>query len=96
MSSMIYGGSTDSDNATGFMGGGFVRFGVGRLGIQPEVLSVTKGAEFEGPENSEIALNIEYVAVPILLHLPLTYGASFAPYLIAGPEFAFDIGCEYS
>jgi hypothetical protein len=88
---------TTSDWASGFVGGGFVRFGFGRLGIQPEVLSVTKGAEFDGGEGGEdSSIDIEYIAVPVLLHLPLTYGASFAPYLIAGPEFAFDMGCEYS
>lgn len=93
----IDGTTGPSDWASGFVGGGFVRFGFGRLGIQPEVLSVTKGAEFDGDEDEEdSSIDIEYIAVPVLLHLPLTYGASFAPYLIAGPEFAFDMGCEYS
>jgi hypothetical protein len=86
-----------TDWASGFIGGGFVRFGFGRLGIQPEILSVTKGAEFDGGEGGEdSSIDIEYIAVPILLHLPLTYGSSFAPYIIGGPEFAFDIGCEFS
>jgi hypothetical protein len=94
MSNLSIDGTTgDTDWSTGFVGGGFVRFGIGRLGIQPEVLSVTKGAEYDDEAGDE-ALNIEYVAVPVLLHLPLTASASFAPYIIAGPEFAFDIGCE--
>ena len=93
----IDGTTGPSDWSSGFVGGGFVRFGFGRLGIQPEVLSVTKGAEFDAGEGAEdSSIDIEYIAVPVLLHLPLTYGASFAPYLIGGPEFAFDIGCEYS
>jgi hypothetical protein len=96
MSNMIYGSPPgDSDYTTGFMGGGFIRFGLGRLGIQPEVLSVTKGTRLDGVTN-ETTINIQYIAVPVLLHLPLAPGASFAPYLIAGPEFAFDIGCEFS
>ena len=90
----IDGTTGDTDWTTSFAGGGFVRFGIGRLGIQPEILSVRKGAEFDDDGGSDEALKIEYVAVPVLLHLPLTYGASFAPYIIAGPEFAFDIGCE--
>lgn len=85
-----------TDYTTGFMGGGFIRFGIGRLGIQPEILSVTKGAEMDVDQGDDETLKIEYIAVPILLHLPLTYGSSFAPYLIAGPEFAFDIGCEFT
>jgi hypothetical protein len=98
MSNLSIDGTTgDSDYSTGFVGGGFVRFGLGRLGIQPEILSVTKGAEFDGGEGFEDeSIDIEYIAVPVLLHFPLTYGSSFAPYIIAGPEFAFDIGCEFS
>ncbi|MBR9988281.1 MAG: PorT family protein [Gemmatimonadetes bacterium] len=87
----------DTHRKTGFVGGGFIRFGFGRIGIQPEILSVTKGFEMESVYYEENpSVSIEYIAVPVLLHLPLTYGASFAPYIIAGPEFAFDIGCEMS
>ncbi|HEX6309412.1 MAG TPA: porin family protein [Longimicrobiales bacterium] len=81
------------DHRTGFAGGGFVRFDFGRLGIQPEILSVTKGFEVDDPSGDE-RLSLEYVAIPVLLHFPLTYGASFAPYLIGGPEFAFEVGCD--
>jgi hypothetical protein len=97
MSNLSIDGTTgDTDWNTGFVGGGFVRFGFGRIGIQPEILSVTKGAEFDGEGDDDGSIKIEYIAIPVLLHLPLTYGSSFAPYIIAGPEFAFDIGCEIS
>jgi hypothetical protein len=96
MSNLSIGDNSDTDWNTGFMGGGFIRFGFGRLGIQPEILSVRKGAEYDVPDGEDEAISIEYVAVPVLLHLPLTYGSSFAPYVIGGPEFAFDIGCEFS
>jgi hypothetical protein len=91
-------GTTDTyDFMTSFAGGGFVRFGFGRLGIQPEILSVTKGAEVDdGGTGGDASIKIEYVEVPVLLHLPLTYGASFAPYVMGGPAFAFEIGCESS
>src|SRR5215216_5711647 len=72
-------------------GGGFVRFGAGRLGVELEALSITKGAEFEFDGSK---LKIEYIEVPLLLHLPLTLGQSFAPYVIAGPSIAFDVDCE--
>ena len=95
MSKISEDGTTDgTDWTTQFMGGGFVRFNMGRLGIQPELLYVTKGAALEGEVDGDIG--IDYIAVPVLLHFPLTYGSSFAPYLIAGPEFAFDAGCEVS
>lgn len=88
-------GSTEgTDWNTGFMGGGFIRFGLGRIGLQPEILSVTKGAESDSETGDDGSLEIEYIAVPVLLHLPLTYGSSFAPFIVAGPEFAFDIGCD--
>lgn len=94
MSKLSIDGTTeDSDWNTGFMGGGFVRFNLGRIGLQPELLAVTKGAKLDDGAD-EGSLEIEYVAVPVLLHLPLTYGTSFTPYIVAGPEFAFDIGCE--
>lgn len=91
--------TTDTfDFMTSFAGGGFVRFGFGRLGIQPEILSVTKGAEIDdgGTGGEDASIKIEYIEIPVLLHLPLTYGASFAPYVMGGPAFAFDIGCEQS
>ena len=99
MSKFSADGTTDTyDFMTSFAGGGFVRFGFGRLGIQPEILSVTKGAEIDGggTGGEDASYKIEYVEVPVLLHLPLTYGASFAPYVMGGPAFAFEIGCEES
>ena len=81
----------ETNSITGFAGGGFIRFGVGRLGIQLEALSMTKGYEQEG---TDLKTKIDYVEVPLLLHVPLTMGQSFAPYVIAGPSLAFDIDCE--
>ncbi|MGH7465513.1 MAG: hypothetical protein ACREK1_10085, partial [Longimicrobiales bacterium] len=51
MSNLSSDGTTgESDHTTSFAGGGFIRFGFGRLGIQPEILSVKKGAEFDEVE----------------------------------------------
>lgn len=97
LSNIKFGDSTaETDYTTGFAGGGFIRFGFGRLGIQPEILSVTKGAEQDGGEGGEdSALKIEYIEIPVLIHLPLTYGSSFAPYVFGGPSFAFEVGCDF-
>jgi hypothetical protein len=98
LSTLSVGGDTEGiHNNTGFVGGGFIRFGFGRFGIQPEVLSVTKGAEIDvDTAEDDLDIRIDYVEVPILLQLPLTYGSSFAPYVFGGPAFAFDVGCEVS
>lgn len=82
---------------TGFVGGGFVRFDFGRLGIQTELLTVTKGATFEGSTTSgvdDVDVSLEYVEIPVLLHMPLSMGPAFAPYVLVGPAFAFEVGCE--
>jgi len=81
----------ERNSLSGFAGGGFLRFGFGRMGIQLEVLSLTKGSE-SVTDFSETKLT--YIEVPLLLHLPLTVGQSFAPYVIVGPSLAFDINCE--
>jgi hypothetical protein len=81
----------ETNAITGFAGGGFIRFGTGRIGVQLEALSITKGAELDA---TDLKRKIEYVEVPLLLHLPLTLGQSFAPYVIGGPSVAFDISCE--
>jgi hypothetical protein len=80
----------ETSSITDFAGGGFVRFGLGRLGVQVEALSITKGSE----DDADVQTKIEFIEVPLLLHLPLTMGQSFAPYIIAGPSAAFNIGCE--
>jgi opacity protein-like surface antigen len=83
----------DYDSKTGFVGGGFIRFDMGRIGIQPELLSVSKGAEVDA---ADMKVSLEYVEIPVLLHLPLMMGSSFAPYVVAGPSFAFEIDCSAS
>lgn len=83
------------DRKTGFVGGGFARFGMGRIGIQPEILSVSKGAQISdvvGDDDASISL--EYIEIPVLIHLPLSMGTSFSPYVVAGPAVAFEIGCS--
>jgi hypothetical protein len=97
LSTLSFDGSSDGvDTRTGFVGGGFIRMGFGRVGIQPEIFSVTKGAEIEGGSvtGADLEIGIEYIAIPVLLHVPLTWGQSFAPYVFGGPELAIDIGCE--
>lgn len=93
--------SDDSDNsdiksATSFGGGGFIRFDMGRIGIQAEVLSMTKGADIDVPGDDDTNYRIEYIEIPLLVHVPLTMGANFAPYVFAGPALGLEVGCEVS
>lgn len=90
-------GTTNVSGITGFAGGGFVRFGAGPIGIQAELLSVTKGAEFSDVDGTDDGdLRLEYIEVPVLLHLPLNLGVGLSPYVFGGPAFSFEVGCEFS
>ncbi|CAN5828131.1 porin family protein [soil metagenome] len=81
---------------TKFTGGGFMRFGMGGLAIQPELMYVTKGGKmsetFEG-ETFDAELRLDYIEIPVLLVLPIGPGIGIAPYVYAGPAFAFEAGC---
>ena len=83
----------DLKRLTSFGGGGFLRFGMAGLSLQPEVLAVTKGAKVEDTDGSG-KLKIDYIEVPVFARFGLSSGASFAPYLMVGPSFSFDIGCS--
>ena len=90
MSKMVSDPDNDLDGLTGFAGGGFVRFGFGRIGIQPELLTVTRGYD----DDTFGSLKLEYIEIPVLLHLPLSLGTSFSPYVVAGPSLGIEVGCE--
>jgi hypothetical protein len=89
MSKIVTEPDSDLDGLTAFAGGGFIRFDFGRIGIQPEILTITKGQDEDLGK-----LELEYIEVPVLLHLPLSMGSTFAPYVIAGPAFGFEVGCQ--
>jgi hypothetical protein len=84
-------GGPDTDQFSAFMGGGFIRFGLGRIGFQPELLVVTRGTDFVDIGR----VKVDYVEVPVLLVLPLTSGVGIAPYVFGGPSVAFEIGCKF-
>jgi hypothetical protein len=85
--------TTTQNSITGFIGGGHARVNIaGRLGLQAELLSVTKGADIRGTPDFD--LRFEYIEVPLLLHVPLTTGMAFAPYVYGGPSIAFEVRCR--
>jgi opacity protein-like surface antigen len=85
--------ATTQNSITGFIGGGHIRFGMtDRIGLQAELLSVTKGADISSTPAFD--LRLEYIEVPLLLHLPLTIGVNFSPYVFGGPSVGFEIRCR--
>jgi len=82
----------EQSKLTSLMGGGFIRFDLGRIGLQPELMVVTKGSEVEDSE-ADVKLKLDYVEVPVLLYVPLMQ-SGVSPYLIGGPAVAFEIGCN--
>jgi hypothetical protein len=93
--------STDEDEGqktlTKFTGGGFIRFDMGRFGVQPELMYVTKGTKFSESEQGttfEAELRLDYIEIPVLFVLPFGTGTGMAPHVYAGPAFAFEAGCS--
>jgi hypothetical protein len=81
-----------TDGITGFAGGGHIRFG-GRIGLQAELLSVTKGANFSGPGGASYDMRFEYVEIPVVAHIPLTLG-NVAPYVFGGGAVGLQVRCR--
>jgi opacity protein-like surface antigen len=81
-----------------FAGGGFIRFGLGGLGMQAELLAVTKGFKTSDEDadfgNAEASLKLDYIEVPVLLRFGLGSG-TVSPYVMAGPTFSFETGCSF-
>jgi hypothetical protein len=85
-----------STRITGFSGGGHMRFGLGgRMGLQLELLSVTKGADFtRSAVPVTDSYRFEYVEIPVLLHIPLVLGTTMAPYVFGGGSAGIQVRCR--
>lgn len=81
---------------TGFAGGAYFRFALGeRLGIQIEVLSIQKGADLRAEDPADnIDVRLDYLEVPLLLHVPIGASETFTPYAVAGPTVGFETRCR--
>jgi hypothetical protein len=93
-------GIDDKDWRTAFIGGGSLTwvFG-GKYAFQPELLFAQKGSKLQSTENGEILdakARVDYVEVPVLFKVLMPFGGSglAAPFLMAGPAFAYQTGCE--
>lgn len=80
------------DSRTGLIGGlSLVMPIAGAVGLQPELLFVSKGAEGSNGDNG---LKLDYVELPVLLRLSLAEGTPVNPHIYAGPYFGYNISCK--
>jgi hypothetical protein len=78
-----------------FGGGGFVRFGLGGLGMQAELLAVTKGSHASDADvGAEGGVRLDYIEVPVLARFGLGMNPGISPYIMVGPSFAYNTGCS--
>jgi hypothetical protein len=79
---------------TSFGAGGFLRFGLGPLILQPEVQMLTKGSKVNDIAGTEddIEYKFDYLEIPVQVRLGVGGGA-FTAYLLAGPTFSFELDC---
>ena len=81
------------DDLTSFGGGAFARFRVKGIGLQIELLAISKGYAIENALGNEDAeLDITYIEIPVTALIP--FGRY--PYAFIGPFVAFETGCEGS
>jgi len=77
-------------SSTGFGGGFYVAIPVAKsLMVEPEILYVNKGA---GVENTGIALNLNYVEIPVLLRYAFTQDGG--PFAYVGPYIGLVVKCN--
>jgi hypothetical protein len=81
------------DRLTTTFFGVHARFRFGPIGLQPELMVVTKGASAsEALEQEQIRL--EYIEIPVLLVVPLSIG-QFQPFVYAGPALMLESRCRW-
>ena len=81
----------DFDTRTGFVIGGFAKFGIpdSPLSIQPEALYSQQGGENNGNE-----IRLDYFQVPVLFKFALSQNATVEPNLFVGPYAGYRLVAE--
>jgi hypothetical protein len=89
----------DASRRTGLLGGVYlVKSLSSGLSLRPELLYSQKGAEGTVVEDgmggeTDVALELSYFDVPVLLQLEVGSGGAARPHFYAGPSFGFKSGC---
>jgi len=83
--------SGDFDTRTGFVIGGFAKFGIpdSPLSIQPEALYSQQGGEQGGNQ-----VRIDYLQVPVLFKFAMSQAGTIEPNLFAGPYAGYRLIAE--
>ena len=88
----------DKGSSTGFLGGFFADIPAGKsLVFEPELLYVNKGATYSlnvTGASGDLSLNLDYVEIPILLRY--NFRPAGGPYVLIGPDVAFNVTCNVS
>jgi hypothetical protein len=84
----------ERSSLSNFGGGGFLRFGMGGMSVQPEVLVLTKGTKVDDLNGDEGKVKLDYLEVPVFLRFAFGQGASAKPYVLVGPSVSFELGCD--
>lgn len=64
------------------------------ISIQPELHYVQKGAELEGEGGTTVRFDLNYIELPVLLHVNVPTESRINFGFLLGPEVAFQTGCE--
>ncbi|MBU8933540.1 MAG: PorT family protein [candidate division Zixibacteria bacterium] len=76
----------DLDMKLGFGFGGFLVYAVSpQLVIQPEVLYMMKGAQFDDEDGETWKIKVDYLEIPVLVKFKFPTEGNFKPCLFAGP-----------
>ena len=88
----------DKGSLTGFAGGFYAAIPIGTsIMLEPEALYVGKGAKYSISEtgfSGDLNFNISYIEVPVLFRY--NFQSDGGPYILAGPDVAFNISCSMS
>ncbi len=88
--------SDETDYRTGIGFGASLAIPVSDVvSIQPEVLYLQKGAEWNW-DGAEVTLEADYVEVPLFLRIDVPTEGIVAPYFMFGPAIGFKAGCQYT
>jgi hypothetical protein len=77
-----------------FAGGVFVDIGFSEMiGLQPEILYISKGAKAEEAEGS-VTMNLTYLEIPLLLKLKIPASPLLTFQILAGPTIGMNLGAK--
>lgn len=85
------------DTRTGFQLGLFASLPLGRIAsIRPSVAYSQQGTKLDGGSGVTLTFKLNYIEVPVLLHLsaPLQGSGDIRPYIEAGPAIGFEASCK--